>query len=293
MAKIAAGIVLYNPDIKRLEENINHILPQVSEVVLVDNGSENIQAVLALYENNSNINIIQNQENRGIAEALNQLISYAEVNKYNWVLTLDQDSVCDEHLLKNYMEHLFLDNVGIFTPTIIDINEDNIVSPHMSTQTEDIERCITSGALTNIEACKAVGYFDSKMFIDYVDFDFCTRLIQHGYRIVRVNSAILYHEMGNAKCIKVFFYIGRLLHLNKLKKNIYTYNHSPIRTYYYVKNTVYYIRKHRKIIRVRNELYVCLRWMFLKLMFEKQRCRKLLAMMRGFRDGVRIKIDDE
>ena len=37
----AAGIVLYNPDINRMNENINNIINQVDYVILVDNGSKN------------------------------------------------------------------------------------------------------------------------------------------------------------------------------------------------------------------------------------------------------------
>ena len=50
----AAGIVLYNPDIKRLEENISAIAPQVNELILIDNSSKNIDEIAELtakYEN--------------------------------------------------------------------------------------------------------------------------------------------------------------------------------------------------------------------------------------------------
>ena len=42
MSECAAGIVTYNPNMKRLIENVNAILPQVEQVILVDNGSANI-----------------------------------------------------------------------------------------------------------------------------------------------------------------------------------------------------------------------------------------------------------
>ena len=42
---IGAGIVTFNPDIGRLKENIDAILPQVSELVIVDNGSANVDEV--------------------------------------------------------------------------------------------------------------------------------------------------------------------------------------------------------------------------------------------------------
>ena len=39
---IIAGIVLYNPDISRLKENISAIRPQVDKVVLIENGSSDL-----------------------------------------------------------------------------------------------------------------------------------------------------------------------------------------------------------------------------------------------------------
>ena len=39
--KYIAGIVLYNPDLGRLKENIESICKQVDKVILIDNGSDN------------------------------------------------------------------------------------------------------------------------------------------------------------------------------------------------------------------------------------------------------------
>ena len=38
--KTLAGIVLYNPDIERLRENIAAIAPQVDTLLFIDNASE-------------------------------------------------------------------------------------------------------------------------------------------------------------------------------------------------------------------------------------------------------------
>ena len=43
---ISAGIVLFNPDIERLKENIDAVIVQCTHVYLVDNGSKNISEVL-------------------------------------------------------------------------------------------------------------------------------------------------------------------------------------------------------------------------------------------------------
>ena len=42
-AKVVAGIVLYNPNVKRLIKNIDMIAPQVEKLILFDNHSENLK----------------------------------------------------------------------------------------------------------------------------------------------------------------------------------------------------------------------------------------------------------
>jgi rhamnosyltransferase len=43
--KTLAAIVLFNPEIERLNQNIEAIFNQVDDVVLIDNGSSNLNEV--------------------------------------------------------------------------------------------------------------------------------------------------------------------------------------------------------------------------------------------------------
>ena len=51
----AAGIVLYNPDVERLHENINGIINQVDALILIDNGSDNIKEIENKYNDTEKI----------------------------------------------------------------------------------------------------------------------------------------------------------------------------------------------------------------------------------------------
>ena len=44
-SKIAAGIVLYNSEIERLQENINAVKTQVDQIIFFDNHSKNIKNI--------------------------------------------------------------------------------------------------------------------------------------------------------------------------------------------------------------------------------------------------------
>lgn len=99
MSRIYAGIVSYNPDLLRLKENISSIQQQVP-VIVFDNGSRNIIAIQKLISDFSEVQLIRSKKNIGIAAALNQLMQWGYENKFDWMLSLDQDSVCEKILLK-------------------------------------------------------------------------------------------------------------------------------------------------------------------------------------------------
>ena len=56
---ICAGIVLFNPEIERLNENIEHIRKQVPMLILVDNGSNNLEDVKSLICDLPNIILLE------------------------------------------------------------------------------------------------------------------------------------------------------------------------------------------------------------------------------------------
>lgn len=56
---------------------------------------------------------------------------------------------------------------------------------------------ITSGSLTNLDAWKAIGGFDEKLFIDLVDTEYDIRALMKGYCSYRINTVVLTHEIGH------------------------------------------------------------------------------------------------
>ena len=273
----AAGIVLYNPEEERLKENINAIGCQVDYIVLVDNGSKNIETIKKFYNNDQKIAIIENHRNNGIAAALNQIMKYCAAHGTKWVLTLDQDSVCPDNMIGEFRKYVMETNTGIICPWIRDRNDKYEVN--IDKNVEEINQCITSGSLVSVAMWKNVGKFDEKMFIDMVDFEFCARVKQAGYRILRVNSVQLLHECGNLKVVR----IG--------ERNIQVTNHSPIRCYYYAKNVVYCHKKLPNIFTLRWKNKFLIEKILKILLFEQYKSDKLKAVIKGWRDGKRMLLD--
>ena len=116
-----AGIVSYNPDIKRLKENITAIQNQVPEVVIFDNGSVNVCLVQELILEFGNIELIKSDRNIGIAAALNRLMEWGQLKNYEWMISLDQDSVCDNNYVEKMKPYLTIEaKLGIVAPVIVD-----------------------------------------------------------------------------------------------------------------------------------------------------------------------------
>ena len=81
-----AGIVVFNPDMVRLKENIEAIIPQVETVIVIDNGSKDENEIPSFLEAYKSTVCIRNAENMGIAKALNQIVNKADELGYEWVL---------------------------------------------------------------------------------------------------------------------------------------------------------------------------------------------------------------
>ena len=125
MQKIAAGIVLYNPEIGRLEENINAVAAQCGKIYLLDNGSSNIGEVISMVEGldcADDITLIKNEKNEGVARALNELSEAAYADGYEWLLTLDHDSVCPANMIEEYEKYMDDKSIGMLCPVVIDLN---------------------------------------------------------------------------------------------------------------------------------------------------------------------------
>lgn len=263
---IITGIILYNPDLSRLQENIFAILPQVDKVVLVENGSSDI-TYLKEFEDEK-IELIVNEENMGIAYALNQVMQFAHDNGADWALTLDQDSVVPPDLIDKYMKLTSIDKVGMICCKIVDRNFGETTEQKSKTcGYEEVPMCITSASMLNRKAWKEVGGFAEEFFIDAVDFDMCLLLREHGYKIIRTYDTQLLHEVGHSQIRKLF------------GKEYLVYHHSPLRYYYMVRNGLYLGKRHHFVV---HSTIRAFRQIAMALIYEDRKKEKLTMMAKGF-----------
>lgn len=270
--KILAGIVTYNPDIELLERNIAAISPQVNEVIIVDNGSKNLKEI----EQGISAKLIKLEENKGIAFALNIIGRYATENSFEWFMTLDQDTIVSNDIIGQYLRYIGLPSAGMLTSNYLNKSDQLMVTSKWNKGYSDFSEvpyCITSASFVNTTAFQKTDGFDSKMFIDLVDYDMNFSLAKVGYLTYWINVLGFKHEVGEASVHKLFGF------------KISTSNHNPIRRYYLARNGIYLLKKYKPKMNVLR-LNVGNGIVFLKiLLFEKDKKKNLGAMLKGVKDG--------
>lgn len=241
---IAAGIVVFNPDDKtRFLDSINSVLKQFPRVYLFDNSTKEIK----LPKLPKNVVYMTEHVNKGIAYALNRMMERAESEGYDWLVTMDQDSVLPDNLVQAYLEHVNDDNIAIICPQVIDVRRDYMEIK--STPTEEfVPECITSGSCTSIKVWKKLGGFDEWLFIDLVDNEFCKRVVASGYKILQLNNLLMNQEFGKIipknKRVKDFWVkLSKKLDNPNLGKLSYKKYVSPMRVYYTNRNIIYVNKK--------------------------------------------------
>lgn len=265
-----AGIVTFNPDLVRLRENLDAIVDQVDAVIVVDNASIDSDSIRELIQHFPGTHFQGNIENSGISKALNQVMQWSKEFGASWTIMLDQDSVCSAGMVGILMQNAAM-NVGIVAPAIIDRSDRTPLAEQQ--RREEVNYCITSGSLNNVETWHSVGGYDEAFFIDFVDFDYCLRVREGGFRIIRDTKASLLHEIG-----KITRH-GRFI----------AYHHSAFRSYHMARDMINYARKHRnspRELKVQRRglvatYLILVRKSMIVAMFEEDRIRRVSALLRG------------
>ncbi|MBU5241949.1 glycosyltransferase [Lactococcus lactis] len=275
--KFLAGIVTFNPEFERLKENILGIISQVHQVILVDNGSDNICDIISFVNSFApSVKIIELGENLGIATALNKIGDFAVEHEFCYFLALDQDSVSLPGVIEEFKKYLYLPKIGLLNSYHKDRNLQSN-SPQNTVVIED-PQMITSGSLMPTYLFEQGFKYDERLFIDKVDFDLDILLMNAGYHLYQIPFYGLLHEVGEIKSQKFLFY--------KTK----TYNHSPFRRYYMSRNTVLMFKKYGLTKRTLMFFIADVGKAGKTLLYESKKADKLKKVIQGYIDGIKYKV---
>jgi rhamnosyltransferase len=280
---ILGVIVTYHPD-KELHKRVEKIRHQVDKLLIIDNKSPS-DCILMIQKISTDLDVdlILNDSNLGIAEALNQGLKYAELfgERYSWVLTLDQDTSCYpslvQQLIMAYEDCPFRNEVAIVGTNYQEKTTGRIL--HKKTQAEEnweeVQNLPTSGCILSLTAFSKVGDFRSDLFIDQVDTEYCMRLRNKGYRVLISLKIGMIHPLG--------YYRSSKLHKWMRGSSMIT-NYPPVRHYYWTRNGVTLIKENflRDFSWSLNQAYyLFFRRIITVLLFEDQKIIKLGNIILG------------
>lgn len=277
---ICAVVVTYHPE-PDLPVRLTTLTKQVGAAVIIDNHS-NDKAVAMLREisKQPDVHVVFNNENLGIASALNEGVMWAKERGYQWVLAMDQDTTpldtLVEGLVAVYKDCSFRERIGMIGSNYIDPNTGGICKqPGLLWKKESF--VITSGSIMPVQAFEEIGPYRDDFFIDQVDHEYCLRLQRCGYEVLFSFHIGMSHPVGKIG-------VHRLLW-----KQYKTTNHKAFRRYYRMRNKTVVKREYSS--KLRDSVWRYARKdAFRILLFEDHKFLKIGAIVLGIMDGLRGKM---
>lgn len=277
---VAACVMSYNPDSVVLKV-VGAAAQQTDQVLVIDNkSSPEIWAWLGQACDDMHVTVVRNTENRGVAGALNQAAELAMSRGFAWMLILDQDSVPPPALVEQLMTALrdspVAERAAVVCPHILKIGR-RVSGAISGTPLRVVYSAWNAGSIIRLAAWKAVGGYDERLFVDYVDHDFCLRCRREGWKTVQVTGTLMAHSPGSPAIHRL---LGRQLTAS---------NHSVERRYSIARNRVVCYRRYWRSSPgwIAHDLGATTKDVLVILLFESHRWQKIVATVRGAIAGLR------
>jgi len=222
---------------------------------------------------------VQSGGNAGLAAALNTGLTRSRERGFAWCLLIDQDTVVDEELLAGlaeaYTAYPLKDKIGLLVP--------NYRSPggarlayYQGAVCQTVATAITSGSLVPLSVVKRLGGMREPFFIEGIDIEFSLRVRAAGLHVVATGRPLMTHGAGATEERRLF---GRTVLVG---------HHPPWRCFLQYRNLTWTLLRYGQIdlAWTRQTLFAMLKRICLVCLFERQRCAKLWAMLRGTLVGI-------
>lgn len=244
---VGAVVVTYNPEQTRFKALLDAALPQVGQLVIVDNGS-NAACLKWLRdcELRDKVSLVALNDNLGIAAAQNVGIAAIREQGARYLLLFDHDSIPGSKMVLTLLSVLEQKEregikVGAVGPRYFDARQNN-PPPFIEVKGLKVVRksctgdggvvtvsyVIASGSLIPMDTLLVVGGMREDLFIDYVDIEWGLRAANLGYQSFGVCHAFMEHDLGDAPLL----FLGKSIPY-----------HSPLRHYYLFRNAVWLYRQ--------------------------------------------------
>lgn len=226
--KVAAIIVLYNPDEDGLLQLVNAVLQQADCLCLVDNATCHSASEIQ----NERVCYLNMGCNKGIAEAQNEAIRHILLKgNFDYILFGDQDSMIPSGAVKRLQQTFSaLEEKGVKVGAVASKAynkqtgtpypyEPGGANQSVEANVVEVSYAMNSISLFRTEYFRTVGLMDETLFIDGVDSEICWRGTLQGYRFFVDERVRIAHQLGlGCKTI-----LGRELSISSPKRMFFQY----------------------------------------------------------------------
>jgi rhamnosyltransferase len=273
----AAVVVLYHPE-GDLGGRLQRLIGQISLLVIIANDGGDGQRVAAALNGRVGFRYVAQNENIGLAAALNQGLRLAVESGAQWCLLLDQDTLVEPDLVPalgdTYALCSFRERIAILAPNYQSPLSGKLTyekaQPYLSADT-----VITSGSMVRLSILPSVGFMMEPFFIEGIDLEFSLRVRKAGFAIVASGRPLMIHGAGRCDERR----LGR--------RTVLVANHPPWRYYFQFRN-VSWILWHYAGFDCKWALKTIVglgKKLVLILLFERQRIKKICAIATGLFHG--------
>lgn len=209
---------------------------ELIDIVLVDNGSYDIEEVKSLFLLHTN-HLIRNEKNYGFSGGYNVGISYALSNNYDWIMILNNDATSNaSDIIKMCQVAISTGQRNAYSPLIIDEDSKDIwfagglydeqlnrpihVRSLQTSEAFETDYLTGCSILAHQSIWREVGLFDPKYFLVFEDSDWSLRARQTGVGLVVLPSISILHKPSstfkkNTQNISTFFFVRNGIHFNR------------------------------------------------------------------------------
>lgn len=230
-------MVSFNPSLEGIKHSIESVLANHVKLVLVDNGSNNQQAIADFIVPLDGIILIPLSENAGIAFAQNRGIEYALEHGADFIWLSDQDTIYQHDFAPRMVKAFDKagDKIAAIAPSFYDTNRGDVqpivcLTPFTSKRLPEaglnqVSHMIASGMFIPSSIMKLVGFKQESLFIDWVDIEWCWRATnQYKLKLYVTGDVEINHTLGDTNVA----FLGKKVILR-----------SPFRHYFMIRNAVY------------------------------------------------------
>jgi rhamnosyltransferase len=286
---IGAVIVAFNPNVVEFANVVRSVVGQVDYIAVVNNGTNSIGHATF---SDKKIDVIENNQNLGIATAINIGLKQLIAKNCTHFLLLDHDSVLPPNMVSTLLQNLndlnsnvsnpiaavgpayYNTRLNKFAPFIRFGNFRNkkIAIPLQPTLI-DVDFLISSGTLLTLDALQKVGLMDEGLFIDFVDTEWCIRAKLKGFKLYGYSGVTMQHSLGDEPTNLCGFTFPM---------------HSPIRHYYIVRNAILLMKKKTYPLNVKLIIFsLFIRTFVFYSLVPKNRVTQFKKMLFGIKDGLK------